>query len=313
MRTGVTISTIGHTAALLWGVLAFVATPYKTDAPEAMPIDVISATEFSQLTAGHRNAPKAENSKPMAEKVGERKLADDPTAKVVDTKEIKAATEAPPPMPEPKPPIPVEKKPPPPEKKSAPVAEKKPPEPKHDLIAEALKKEEAKKPEPKKEAKPTPTPPAKPVQQAQPAPPKFDPRKVEALLDKRAPQRLASVSDEANPTVSLGTSSGLAARLSQSELDALRARLAQLWSPPAGAKNPEELVVQIRMQLKPDGTLAGPPMVLTSGRTPLFMASRDSAIRAVLRGQPFDMLRAEHYEQWKDVEITFDPRDMIRG
>jgi hypothetical protein len=25
------------------------------------------------------------------------------------------------------------------------------------------------------------------------------------------------------------------------------------------------------------------------------------------------MLKPEHYEQWKDVEITFDPRDMIRG
>jgi colicin import membrane protein len=54
-------------------------------------------------------------------------------------------------------------------------------------------------------------------------------------------------------------------------------------------------------------------MVLTSGNTPLFVASRDSAARAVLRGQPFDMLRPEHYEQWKDIEITFDPRMMIRG
>jgi hypothetical protein len=25
------------------------------------------------------------------------------------------------------------------------------------------------------------------------------------------------------------------------------------------------------------------------------------------------MLKPEHYEQWKDVESTFDPRDMIRG
>jgi colicin import membrane protein len=222
----------------------------------------------------------------------------------VDTKEIKAAIDTPPPLPEPKPkpkPAPVEK------------VEKKV-EPKHDLIAEALKKEDAKKkPEPKKEAKaPTPpTPPTPPKKEAQQ--PKFDPRKVEALLDKRAPQRLASAGDTLNPTVSLGASTGLAAQLSQSELDALRARLAQLWSPPAGAKNPDELVVLIRMQLNPDGTLAGPPMVMTSGKTPLFMASRDSAIRAVLRGQPFNMLRPEHYEQWKDIEITFDPRDMIRG
>jgi hypothetical protein len=25
------------------------------------------------------------------------------------------------------------------------------------------------------------------------------------------------------------------------------------------------------------------------------------------------MLKPEHYEQWKEMEITFDPRSMIRG
>jgi colicin import membrane protein len=106
---------------------------------------------------------------------------------------------------------------------------------------------------------------------------------------------------------------GAANQLTQNELDALRARLAQLWSPPAGARNPQELVVAIRIRLKPDGTLAAPPQVTTSGQTPLFMAARDSAIRAVFRGQPFDMLRPETYEVWKDIEVTFDPRDMVRG
>ena len=38
-----------------------------------------------------------------------------------------------------------------------------------------------------------------------------------------------------------------------------------------------------------------------------------SSVWADLRGQPFDMLRPETYEQWKDIEITFDPRDMVRG
>ena len=54
-------------------------------------------------------------------------------------------------------------------------------------------------------------------------------------------------------------------------------------------------------------------MVLTSGKVRCFTAARDSAIRALFRGQPYDMLKPEHYEQWKDIEITFDPRDMIRG
>jgi colicin import membrane protein len=286
------VSVAVHLAVLGWGVFTFAIKPRPADSKESMPIDIISATDFSQLTAGARNAPQLEKAKPLADKVGERKQADDPTAKLAP-KEVKAATDQQPP--------------PPPTPRPAAAAEKKQSEPKRDLIADAIKKDQVKKSEPKKaEAKALP----KKQQQEQP---KFDPRKMAELLDKRTPQRVATAGDAVNETVSLGAPSGAAAQLSQSEIDALRARLAQLWNPPAGATNPDELVVTIRMKLKPDGTLAGPPMVLTRGNSPLFMASRDSAARAVLRGQPFDMLRPEHYEQWKDIEITFDPRDMIRG
>lgn len=295
MRKSLAISAVGHGVMLLWGVVAFAAKPYYADSPPSMPVDIISVSDFSKLTAGSQNAPQQEVAKPLAEKVGETKITDDPNAKVVEKKEITASTDAPPPLPEAKPPAP---------------AEKKKAEPKRDLIAEALKKEDAKKTEQKKAEAKVPTPPRKPPPRPQP---KFDPKKVEALLDKRAPQRLASTGPVLNEVPSLGAPSGLAAQLSQSELDALRARLAQLWSPPAGAKDPQELVVTIRVRLNPDGTLAGGPMVVTSGKSQLFMASRESAMRALFRGQPFDMLRPEHYEQWKDIEITFDPRDMIRG
>jgi colicin import membrane protein len=138
---------------------------------------------------------------------------------------------------------------------------------------------------------------------------------VEALLDKRDSTRLAAAGNTLNNATSLGASSGASAQISLSELDALRQRLAQLWTPPAGAKNPEELVVVFRIKLRPDGRLApGPwPQLVSSGNSPLAIAARESAARALNRGQPFDMLKPEHYEQWKDIEITFDPRDMFRG
>jgi hypothetical protein len=278
-------------------MLTFAVRPNEAKPVSAMPIDIISTSELSQLTAGTRSAPKLDIPKPLVETVGAPKPVEDATAKVAP-REIKAAAEQPP-APAPKPPAP---------------AQKKPPEPKRDLIAEALKKDEARKPEQKRaepKAAPTPAPKAAP----QPA---FDPRQLQALLDKRTPQRLAAAGDTIHTgPPSLGAPSAIGAQLSQSELDALRARLAQLWSPPAGASNPDELVALIRIQLKRDGTLAAPPQVISTGNghsnSPLYMASRDSAVRAVLRGQPFDMLKPEHYDQWKDIEITFDPRDMIRG
>jgi outer membrane biosynthesis protein TonB len=135
MRTGLTISCAGHAAVLLWSVLTLVVRPYHADSTQALPIDLISTTEFSQMTNGAKNAPQAEHPKPVVDKVAEAAPADDPTAKLAN-KEVKAATDVPP-TPEPKPPEPKAKKSP------------QPPAP-TDPIAEALKKDEDKKPDPKK-------------------------------------------------------------------------------------------------------------------------------------------------------------------
>src|SRR5438105_994610 len=75
---------------------------------------------------------------------------------------------------------------------------------KRDLIAEAIKKDQAKKVEPKKaeaKAQPQPKPPTPPKKD----PPPFDPGRIrEALVDKREPQRVAATGDAVNTTASLG-------------------------------------------------------------------------------------------------------------
>ena len=80
-----------------------------------------------------------------------------------------------------------------------------------------------------------------------------------------------------------------------------------------GAANPQEMIVKVRIQLARDGRLVGPPLVLNSGRSTVFQTARDNAIRALFQGQPFDMLSPKTYDLWKEIEITFDPRDMFRG
>src|ERR1700688_802568 len=130
MRTGLTISCAGHAALLLWSVLTLVMRPYHVDSTEALPIDVISTTEFSQMTKGAKTAPPVEKPKPLAEKVAEATPVADPSAKLAKT-EVKAATDVPP-VPESKPPEPKVKKPPQPQAQT-------------DPIAEALKKDDDKK------------------------------------------------------------------------------------------------------------------------------------------------------------------------
>jgi outer membrane biosynthesis protein TonB len=292
MRTGLTISAICHTALLLWSIITFTGKPFEAASTESMPIDIISANEFSQLTAGAKNAPKADTSKPFADQVGEKKPTDDPNAKL-EKKEVTAAIDKPPPVPEPKPPS---------------TAENKPTEEKRDLIAEAIKRDQVKKPDQKKAEAKNPAPVRKDKEQ-----PKFDPRKVEALLDKRTPQRTAAVGDTIANDVSLGAANGSAAELSQSEIDALISRLQECWNPPVGFDKDSKVKVVIRVLFNPDGSVAKPPDLTSGTASSLGPAMAESAKRAILRCQPFKMLKPEHYEQWKDIEMTFDSQLMNRS
>ncbi|HWV55246.1 cell envelope integrity protein TolA [Pseudorhodoplanes sp.] len=310
MRTGLAISSVVHATALLWALLTFTSTPLESMPSDSLPVDIISPTEFSQLTAGSKTAKRQEAPKPLVEKQGEKKQVEDHTAKISEKKEIQATkNEQTPPKPAEKAETKPEPKPEPP--KPAEKAETKPepkPEPKTDPIAEALKKDEAKKKkeEPKKEAQKPVTPPEKKPPTKKP--PEFNPQRIAALLDKRDPTRQAATGDTINRTASLGVPSGTAATLSQNELDALRAKLRQNWSVPPLA---EKVVIRMVIRLLPDGRLASPPQVLTRGSGASFEAFRDSAVRAVMVSQPFTMLRKETYEVWREIDIDFDERTMF--
>jgi outer membrane biosynthesis protein TonB len=309
MKTGLTVSTVGHAAALLWALVSFGAKPHDAPPPDSMPVDIISISDFTQLTSGAKAAPKAPVPKPLVEKVAEAKPVENPAAKVSDKPEITTAfapAEVPPEpkVSEPKP----EAKPAKTEAKPS-EAEKKP-DPKPDT--EALKKDESKKPEPKKdEAKAT-----APKKPPQPPQPKFDPKQIEqrlALLDKRAPQRHAAAGDVLSSQPTLGSPTGNAPKLSQNELEVLKARLAACWNLPAGALDSKDLNVEVQMLLKKDGSLSAEPKVLNRSANPFFQVAAESALRAIRTCAPFDFLPVAKYESWKDLEINFNPQYMFRS
>jgi outer membrane biosynthesis protein TonB len=294
MKTGLAISALCHAALLLWGLLSFAAKPLEAKPNDALPIDIISDKQFSEITKGVKDGAKDKTLAALAEKIDTAKPVDDSRAKVTEKKVLDTAKAEPPPA-EQQPPAPAETKP-----------DKNPP-PKVDPIAETLKKEEAKKKaEDKAKAKAAQQAPAKPQ-------PHFDPNKIAALLDKREPLRQASADQTLSPVPSLGKSDGQAAQLSQSEIDALRKRLGECWNPPTGAMNGGQLKVVLRVLFKPDATVSTPPQLVAATASQFGPAMAESAKRAILTCQPFTMLRPEHYQQWKDIEITFDPHEMFGG
>jgi outer membrane biosynthesis protein TonB len=305
MKVGLTISAAAHLALFAWGLVSLSPKPFA--AADSIPVDVISASEFSQIMAGAKTAPKADAPKPLVDKIAEPEPVKDTTPKVADKPDIVTASTQPAAPPEPKP----ESKPP--EQKAEPKPEKKP-EPQVDPIAETLKKEEAKKKEDaKKLAETKKREEAKKKEEAKKRDDqKFDPNQIAALLDKRSPQRQAATGAALNHTPSLGAPNASAQTLSQNEIDALRAQIQACWNPPAGVADAKELIVTVRLMLKQDGSLSADPVVLNRGGNPLFQIAAESATRAVRRCQPYRLPVAK-YEVWKDVEVNFDPRDMFRG
>jgi colicin import membrane protein len=299
-----------HVLVVGWGLVSFSTRAFESHPEESVTVDVVSASAFAK--AGMKTGKK-DNPKPLAEKVAEAKPVEDAVGKISEKPPVVTET-APPPTPkvEDKP---VEKKPDPPKpvaeakpKEEPKPLEKKPDPPKIDPIAEALKKEE-KKPPPKPQAQAA----AKPPEPAKPKERVFDQSKIAALLDKRDPTRQSITGAALNSSASLGTTRGTAATLSQSELDAMRARLASLWNVQPGVEHPEELYVTVRIRLNPDRRLAAPPQVVSSGSSARYQAAAEAAVRAVLQGQPYTMLRDETYERWKYMDIDFDPKQMFRS
>jgi outer membrane biosynthesis protein TonB len=303
MRGSLTISAIVHLVALGMCLVAFAAEPLEAPATPTMAVNTISVKEFTELTKGVKDTPKlkVDDIKPVADKIDTPKPVDEVAPKPVDKKpEIKTDTSA---KQQPKPDNKPDPKPDP--KPADKPAKAKPPDYKPDQIADLLKqKDAAKQPKPDDKASPD-TPPRDS--------PQFNADQVAALLDKRAPQRQVAAAETLNNHPDLGTSTGAAAQLSQSEIDALRARIGSCWSPPAGITASTKIYVVLRVLFKPDASMSREPVLVEGTASALGPALAESAKRALLMCQPFTMLKPEHYDQWKDLELKFDPQELLGG
>ena len=296
MKPGLTISCVGHACALIVGIITISAQPMQSPPVDWLPVSFISDTDFSQLTQGVKNAPKLPDAqiKPLADKVDPPKPADQLAAKVSPKPEITTDSSAAKPQPKPA-------------QKPADKAEKpKPPDYKPDQIADLLKKDDAKKP-PKPDDKPSPDQPARDA-------PQFNADQVAALLDHRDPRREVATAEQLNSTPNLGVAAGAQdAQLSQSEIDAFRQRVSGCWNPPAGVDANSTLYVDLRILLKQDGSLVQKPVIVAGSASALGPALAESAVRALLVCQPFTMFKSEHYDQWKDMQIRFNPHELLGG
>ena len=293
-----------HALVIGWGLVSFSTRAFEQHPEDSVPVDIVSADQFAKAMAGIKTGKK-DNPKPLVEKVAEpTPPVEDAVGKIDDKKPPVVTEAAPPPKPVEKP---VEKKPDPPKpvaqdkpKEEAKPAEKKPDPAKLDPIAEALKKDESKKPAPK----PQPAKAAPPQPEKQKAERVFDQSKIAALLDKRDPSRHAIAGDAINAQASLGTAKGRAADNSATWGAMFRQQVERCWKKPYGGIEAQKVEAVFTIRLKRDGTLESMPVPLPGGSSPYFRVYQESAQRAIIECQPYN-LPAAYFDEWKFFEPAF--------
>jgi hypothetical protein len=296
MRRSTFISASLHIAILLFAVVAWPTAKMDSAPLVAIPVEVSTPTEVTKIKAGTKDEkdeaplagkPKEEKPEAVREAAAKHESAPEEKPKAEQKPEEK-------PKPKPEPP-----------KEAAPKPEPEKPE---------VKKAEAKKPE----AKPKPKPAEAAVKKPEPKPDAkrdFNTDRIAALLNKipDATDEPAPVMPSDEPPKKVrGQSDGTQMNMSVNEIDALRSRIAQCWSPPPGGLGAEQIVVKLRLRLNEDGTLVGYPTIANRGSSPFFQAAADSAVRAVYQCQPY-ALPADKYALWRDMILNFDPSEMYRA
>ena len=224
------------------------------------------------------------------------------------------------------------RQPPPPKTKPPPappkVAAPPPPAPKPKPEVAAVPSPPETKPKPKPKAKPRPRVPprlvkarpkrkpkppdtfasvlktVKELHRQKPKPKEKSKKKKDESFERQTAKALASLSrryDTSRP-------------LTISEIDLVRQQIAGCWNLPAGAKDAENLVIEIWVAMNPDGTVRQARIkqqqrMLTDS---FFRAAAESALRAVLnkRCQPFKLPRKK-YDRWKTMTLVFNPKEMF--
>jgi outer membrane biosynthesis protein TonB len=292
-------ASFGLHAAILAAALVVLPNPKHEVMPvEAITVDISNIADANKLMATAKDAEQPVEA--PAPKKAEVVRKTDETLKVAD-EERKAAKEA---------------KAPPPESLPEPKKEevKKPELPDPDAMA-ALVKDAIEEPPPPKKAEEKPKPVKKPVKKPEKKPAKLDTAKLEellntdALLDKENDEKTTDSSEatiDGKPAPGERDLQGKDQSLSATTISAFVQRIRECWVIPPGARE-GNITVKVRIQMNPDGSIAGNPEVMNGPGDFLFDTTARSTVAAILGCQNYDFLPQEQYDVWKDLVLNFNP------
>ena len=143
----------------------------------------------------------------------------------------------------------------------------------------------------------------------------FDPNNIAALIDK-SKEESAETTNKTDKITQSNQKNITTSALTLSEEDALKAQIFGCWSIPLGLPYNENLLVRIKLSLKPDGTVINSEILdharMNKPGQGFYKVLAESALRAIRLCQPL-RVPATGYERWKDLQLNFDAREMLKG
>ena len=142
-----------------------------------------------------------------------------------------------------------------------------------------------------------------------------DTNQIAALIDKA--KEIEAIKKEENKKITQSSKkNSFATGLTLSEEDALRAQIFGCWSVPLGLPYDQDLLVRIKLNLKKDGTIMKSEILdherMNRPGQKFYKVLAESALRAVRLCQPLKVPPAG-YEKWKDLQLNFNPTEMLKG
>jgi actin-related protein len=142
-----------------------------------------------------------------------------------------------------------------------------------------------------------------------------DTNQIAALIDK-AKEEEAVKQKKTDKITQSSQKDSFATGLTLSEEDALRAQIFGCWSVPLGLPYDQDLLVRIKLKLKKDGTIMKSEILdhqrMNRPGQKFYKVLAESALRAVRLCQPLKV-PPTGYDKWKEMQLNFNPTEMLRG
>lgn len=289
MRIGAAISVAAHVAALTVCLLLAGVRPFDPTTAEAITVDIVTPDQAPPL-------PKEPDPTYDFPTLSEKEQQD----------QSKAQEEAAEKAPEPPQPAPMSA---PPEKskadaKQAALQQQKPVEPPKPV--EQMKPVEQQQQQARPQSQPQDQPAATPQEQEQPVVPTAQPDITSKFgMMFTLPEPGAGGDFDAKATAS--------ANIKVEDAAALRAHLKTCSILPKSVSPSDNVRIVLRVAFLPDGRLGKEPLLIEASASEKGPALMQSAMKALASCQPYAMLPADRYNEWRMLDLAFTPKDFKGG